>query len=126
MSGRTQLALCCTDLVYDDCSSVAVRRGSLPLPWRAFCPPPWCRAPSRSSRRGAGSTTALSRRLGSQTKQALNLGEATSLPPLPVGLAFPQNTFLEQERSSQEPGSRSKTGPSSEPVSSRLSFTFGF
>lgn len=75
---------------------------------------------------GAGGARALSRRLGSQAKQALNLQEASSLPPLPTGLTSPQNTFLEQGRGSQEPGSRSRIGPSSEPVSSRLSSTFGF
>lgn len=47
---------------------------------------------------------ALSRRLGSLAKPALNVQEASFLPLLPQGLTSPQNTFLEKEQGSQEPG----------------------
>lgn len=50
---------------------------------------------------GAGGARALSRRLGRQAKQDLNLQEASSLPPLPTGLTSPQNTFLEQDEAAK-------------------------
>lgn len=104
-----------------------LRHGRLPPPLPGFLPSPLIEQDPCLvlPQRGRG-ITALSRRLGSQTKPALNLQEVSFLPPLPTGLTSSQNTFLEKEQGGQEPGPRSRIGPSSEPASSRLSSTFGF
>lgn len=112
------------------CSTVSPSFMMMEHLWPCF-PPPHCRLPTSPARPAAfpfraPETLPWSACRGAGGRVALNLREASFLPPPPSGLASPQNTFLEKERGGQEPGPRSRTSPSSEPASSGLGSTWAF